>query len=79
MTPVYGFLAGDSIGILVLAQEEDTMERIADKLKQAASVRVRPRAGGTVYFQGRPLEPRQRLRDSGMAALDRFDLRWEES
>ncbi len=77
MIPLYGFLEGDTIGLLVLAYETDTMERLGEKLKQAASVRVRPRPGGQLVFRGKFLDPRALLEETELTALDRIDLRWE--
>jgi hypothetical protein len=45
MIPLYGFLEGDTIGLLVLADEEETLASLADKLQSAASVRVDRRRG----------------------------------
>ena len=43
MIPLYGFLAGDTLGLLILAEEDDTMAELATKLQQAAFVRVATR------------------------------------
>jgi hypothetical protein len=79
MIPVYGFLEGDTIGLLVLVQEDDTMESIAEKLQSAAQVRVAHRARVRVVRDGVALDPRMRVRDAGIAALDRIDVVAEET
>ena len=40
MIPMYGFLQGDTLGLLVLARPEDTAADLCAKLQSAASVRV---------------------------------------
>ncbi len=74
MIPLFGFLEGDTLGLLVLADEDDTMVDLADKLQKAAFVRVAPRASVRVVVDGRPLNPRLTVAASGLAALDRFDV-----
>jgi hypothetical protein len=38
--PLYGFLEGDTVGLLVLAEEGQTILDVARKLQDAASIRV---------------------------------------
>lgn len=38
--PLYGFLQGDTVGLLILAEEADTLHTLARKLQDAASLRV---------------------------------------
>jgi hypothetical protein len=40
LVPLYGFLRGDTIGLLVLVHETDTVREIGRKLQEAAAVRV---------------------------------------
>jgi hypothetical protein len=79
MTPLYGFLQGDTIGLLVLAYDEDSMGKLVEKLKMSASVRVAPKPGGSLYFNGKRLENELLLPNSGIEALDRIDVRWENT
>ena len=74
MMPLYGFLQGDTIGLLILAEETDTMQILADKLQAAASVRVRPRASVRVFYKDRELKLRATVAGLGIAALDRLDF-----
>lgn len=78
MIPLYGFLEGDSIGLLVLAYEEDTMEILREKLKRSASVRVSPKPGGQVMSNGTVLDLQLKLNMTSLAALDRIDVVWEK-
>jgi hypothetical protein len=73
--PLYGFQEGDTIGLLVIAEEHDTVATLAGKLQAAADLRVAPREDVEVIFQGRPLDPGLLVMQTGLAALDRFDVR----
>jgi hypothetical protein len=74
MIPLYGFLEGDTLGLLVLARTEDTVAALAAQLERSASVRVRPRGRSIVMFKGERLDPRATLEQTGLRALDRFDV-----
>jgi hypothetical protein len=75
--PLYGFREGDSIGVLILADERETVACLAQKLQEAASVRVAPAEKIELVYRDRVLDPSVTLRDAGFAALDRFDVREE--
>ena len=74
LVPLYGFLKGDPIGLLVLAQDDDTIAAVAAKLQQAAAVRVAPRPRVEVYFNGRLLPPELTVTEVGLTALERVDV-----
>lgn len=74
MIPLYGFLRGDTLGLLVLARETDTVATLGERLQQAARLRVRPRADVRVVYRGRVLDPKQTLAAAKVRALDRFDV-----
>jgi hypothetical protein len=74
MIPIFGFLQGDTLGLLVLALPEDTAADLCAKLQSAASVRVAPFPGATVIYKGQVLEPETTVQDAQMAALERFDV-----
>jgi hypothetical protein len=74
MIPLYGFLAGDTIGLLLLADPAETIASLAEKLQSSAAVRVRGRAAVVVRYKDRVLDPRGTVREAGLAALDRFDV-----
>lgn len=74
LIPLYGFLEGDTIGLLVLAQSDDTIQTLADKLQASASVRVRQRARVKVVYGDRVLDPNALVSEIGIEALDRFDV-----
>jgi len=74
LIPLYGFLEGDTIGLLILADPEETIAELARKLEASAAVRVAPRARLAVHVGERELDPRLTVAGAGLAALDRFDV-----
>ena len=74
MIPLYGFLQGDCIGLLVLAEEGDTAADLAEKLQSAARIRVRARAKVKVVYQGVIVASQTTVGQAQMGALDRFDV-----
>jgi Toluene-4-monooxygenase system protein B (TmoB) len=72
--PLYGFLEGDTLGLLVLASPEDTMEALADKLQCAAAVRVARRPHVSVVYGGKPARAGATVATLGMKPLERFDV-----
>lgn len=74
MIPLYGFVAGDTIGLLVLADEDDTIAEVARKLQSAARLRVAPRTAVDLIRGGQVLDPTVRVRAAGFAPLDRIDV-----
>ena len=78
LVPLYGFLAGDTLGLLVLVHDEDRVHTIAEQLQLAACVRVAPRAQAQVYFRGQRLDPQLTVSKAGLTPLDRVDVIPEE-
>jgi hypothetical protein len=74
LIPLYGFVQGDSLGLLVLVQDTDTIAKLAATLAQAASVRVPPAPRSRVCHGGKVLDPETTVGASGLAALARVDL-----
>jgi hypothetical protein len=75
--PLYGFLEGDTLGLLILASEDDTAATLAQRLQDAAALRVAPREGATVWIGGTRLAPSTTITAAGVRALDRFDVRFD--
>ena len=73
-TPLYGFLEGDTIGLLILADEGETIESLAGKLKDAASIRVAPPQDARVLYRDQVLAPELTVAQAGMQPLERFDV-----
>jgi hypothetical protein len=74
MMPLYGFLEGDTIGLLILAREDATVAELAARLQKSASIRVETRPVVRVVHAGRTLEPGWTLVEAGIRPLDRFDV-----
>lgn len=74
LVPLYGFLKGDSIGLLVLVHDTDSVAEIGRKLQQAAAVRVAPKQRASVYHAGRALALESTVAGAGLSALDRVDV-----
>jgi hypothetical protein len=72
--PLYGFLQGDTVGLLVLAEESETLQALAQKLQDAASLRVAARDHFQVVFNDKTLDPTTTVAQAGLQALDRFDV-----
>ena len=49
--PLYCFVAGDSLGVLVLVNDHDTVAELALRAQQAAAVRVAPRPHNSLFAQ----------------------------
>lgn len=75
MIPLYGFLEGDVLGVLVLAGDDDTAATLVRRLQDAAALRVAPRDDVAVWFKGARLSPTTTIMAAGLRALDRFDVR----
>lgn len=78
LVPLYGFLQHDTLGLVVLVQDDDTLAAVAEALQRAACMRVAPRSGLRVYFRGQPLAPELTVAAAGLAALDHIEVRAEQ-
>jgi hypothetical protein len=72
--PLYGFLQGDVVGLLILAEDVDTIRTLANKLQDAASLRVAGRDKVDVVFNSKVIDPAITVAQAGLQALDRFDV-----
>ena len=72
--PLYGFLQGDTVGLLILADQADTLEALARKLQAAASLRVAGRDHVQVVYNDKTMDPTMTVAQAGLEALDRFDV-----
>jgi hypothetical protein len=77
LMPLYGFVEGDTMGVVVLARSDGTAHELGEEMIAAASVRVARRGRFKVMFHDRALEPGATLRMQGLSALERVDLVWE--
>jgi toluene-4-monooxygenase system protein B len=74
LVPLYGFLQGDSMGLLVLVHDEDRVQDVGDALQRAAAVRIAPRACVRVMHAGRHLRADLTVAQAGLGPLDRVDV-----
>jgi hypothetical protein len=74
--PLYGFLEGDTAGLLVPAEEDETILELARKLQDAASIRVARNEKIDFVHDGKVIDPKLTVAQAGLQALDRFDVIW---
>jgi toluene-4-monooxygenase system protein B len=74
LVPLYGFLEGDTIGLVVLVHDDDTVGDLAERLVAAAAVRVRRPAAVAVRHRGAVLDPALTIAEAGLTALERVDV-----
>lgn len=74
LVPLYGFVRGDMLGLLVLVRASDTVATLAASLSEAAAVRIAPAEHARVFAGGRELDPNVTIAAAGLSALDRIDL-----
>jgi hypothetical protein len=72
--PLYGFLEGDTLGVLVLGEEGETVLELARKLQDAASIRVARNDDVELLYNGKTVDPALTVAQAGLQALDRFDV-----
>jgi Toluene-4-monooxygenase system protein B (TmoB) len=72
--PLYGFLEGDTLGLLVLAEEGETVLAVAAKLQDAASIRVARSDKINFVYNGKAIDPALTVAQAGLQPLDRFDV-----
>jgi len=72
--PLYGFLQGDTIGLLILAEEAETLQALARKLQAAARLRVEGVEDVRVVYNDKTMDPTLTVAQAGLQALDRFDV-----
>ena len=72
--PLYGFLEGDTLGLLLLAEEGETVLELARKLQDAASLRVARKDKIDFVYNGKTIDPGLTVAQAGLQALDRFEV-----
>jgi hypothetical protein len=75
--PLYAFVQGDTMGIVVLARLDGTVKDLADNLLRATGVRVKRRGSFQLLFGTQSLDLAATLAIQGMQLLDRVDLVWD--
>jgi hypothetical protein len=74
LVPVHGFVRGDTVGLLVLVHDTDTIAELARMLAAAAAVRLAPAPRARVYRGAVELDPSDTVAGAGLTALERVDL-----
>jgi hypothetical protein len=74
LVPLYGFLAGDTLGVIVLVHDHQTVRDVAACLEQAAAVRIAPFARSRVMVGDRYLDPEMTVAQAGLTPLMRIDV-----
>jgi Toluene-4-monooxygenase system protein B (TmoB) len=72
--PLYGFLDGDTLGVLLLAGEDETIAELAAKLQTACALRVAPHSHVQLIHEGRALPPELSVTAAELQPLDRIDV-----
>lgn len=74
--PLYGFLESDILGLLMLAEEGETVLQLARRLQDAANIRVAHKDRIDLVYNGKVIDPGLTAAQAGLQALDRFDVIW---
>ena len=74
LVPLYGFLQGDTLGLVVLVHDHELVSDVASRLQEAAAMRVAPNTNAAVYCRGKQLDPTLTVAAAGLTALDRVDV-----
>jgi hypothetical protein len=77
--PLYVFVRGDTLGLVVLAPVEESVSQLALRLARAAAPRVALRGALRVLHRGRVLHGELSIAQAGIAPLDRVDLLGEDA
>lgn len=77
--PLYCFVRGDTLGLVVLAPEGESVAQLAERLSRAAAPRVALGTTLSVVHRGKVLRGDLSLQQAGIAPLDRVDLIMEGS
>jgi len=73
--PLYGFVEGDTIGVLIWADEGESVQALAKRLRDAVSLRVETSDEMEVVYRGVVLDPTVTLDQAHFAPLQRVDVR----
>jgi hypothetical protein len=72
--PLYVFVRGDTLGLVVLAQDDESIDQLALRLSRAAAPRVALAGRLHVLHRGKRLRGELSLSEAGIKPLDRVDL-----
>lgn len=72
--PLYGFMQGDTLGVLIFAEGDDTLKVLARKLQDEASLRVARTEVVQVVYKDQIMDSMMTVAEAGLQPLDRFDV-----
>jgi hypothetical protein len=75
LVPLYGFLEGDSMGLLILAHDDMTIAEVVAKLRASAHVRTAWQGAAEALFRDTVLDPLATVAEAGLGAHERIDVR----
>lgn len=72
--PLYGFVTGDTLGLLIFAEEQESLRSLASRLLQSASLRCKPVSSDRlrVVFGDKVHPPDSTVGHSGLGPRDVF-------
>jgi hypothetical protein len=76
--PLYGFVQGDTMGVVVLGRLDATVAQLGADLLRAVGVRINRQGPYQLRAGARRLDPAATLRTQAIAPLDRIDLVWDQ-
>ncbi len=79
LVPLYGFLKGDTLGLVVLVHDHQTLRELAAALQTAAASRVAPTPSAEVWHRGRRLPLECTVAEAGLKPLERVDVVGKEA
>jgi len=71
--PVYAFVKGDTLGLVIYADDSESVDSLAMKVQRAATTRVAPSSRADVYLKGVRLDPTAAVSEQ-LGPLDRIDV-----
>ena len=77
--PLYGFVQGDTMGVVVLGRLDATVAQLGADLLRAVGVRIGRQGTYQLRAGERRLDPDATLRSEALDSLDRIDLVWDQA
>lgn len=78
VVPLYGFVQGDTLGVVVLGRLDGTVAELGANLLRAVAVRLERQGPYQLRAGERRLDSDAALRTQALKPLDRIDLIWDE-
>ena len=72
MIPIYGFLEGDTIGLLIFAYPNETVHDLINKVQKAAALRVQPKNDMTLVYKDQLMDLNSTVTQMGIQPLEHF-------